>query len=105
MSPTDFFSQEEYKPWTLAQIYADMAARGDLAVALNVLPRRVAGWIANREKNGCPLPIRTFGPTDVYSIQEWREWYAAFLEKNQWLDGFCAEHPGVDDQVRRFFGD
>lgn len=105
MSPTDFFSQEEYKPWTLAQIYADMAASGDIARALNVLPGRVQAWIRDRETNGCPLPIRMFGPTNVYSLQEWQDWYIRYMDKHKWLDGYCAEHPALMDEARRFFGE
>lgn len=104
--PTDFFSQEEFQPWTLAQIYADLGSSSDITLALNIRPRRFTNWIQRREELGCPKPIRKFGPTPVYSIQEWRDWYAKFLDKNKWLDGFCGEHPkSPNEQARRFFGE
>lgn len=104
--PTDFFGEKEFQPWTLAQIYADLGASSDVAFALNVRPRRMTNWIKDRDKLGCPQPIRQFGPTYVYSIQEWRDWYDKFLDKNPWLDGACGEHPdSANEQARRFFGD
>lgn len=105
MSPTDFFSEKEYQPWTLAQIYADMGAAGDIARALNIPVGRVKTWMQNRESNHCPLPIRMFGPTNVYSIQEWQDWYTAYMDNHKWLVGYCAENPSLADEARRFFGE
>jgi hypothetical protein len=105
MSPTDFFGGERFEPWTLAQIYADLVSRGDIALALNVQPLRVTGWISRRAGNKCPLPVTRIGPTDVYSMQEWRDWYTQFIQDRQWLDGHCLEHPDAGNQVRRFFGE
>jgi hypothetical protein len=45
------------------------------------------------------------GPTNVYSISEWRDWYEAFLKINPWLKDYCLEHPAQGDAVRRFFGE
>lgn len=103
--PTDFFSGEEYKPWTLAQIYADLGAREDIAIALNVDPRRVKGWIDRRETSRCPMPVFKAGKTHVYSISEWQGWFHRFLETHHWLKDYCLEHPAQGDMVRRFFGE
>lgn len=105
MSPTDFFNQEEYQPWTLAQIYADLAASGEVARALNVPPGRVQAWIRDRATNGCPMPIRMLGPTNVFSLQEWQDWYMRYLENHKWLVGHTAEHPDLLAEARRFFGE
>jgi hypothetical protein len=100
--PTDFFSGEKWEPWTLAQIYADLASQGEIARALNVQHLRVQSWIRRRDGNKCPLPVTRVGPTDVYSIQEWRDWFAKHLDKNKWLDGTCLEHEDKEQQMGWF---
>lgn len=103
--PTNFFSGEEYQPWTLAQIYADLGSKSDVALALNVKPIRVTTWIQRRELHRCPEPVFKAGPTNVYSISEWQAWYIQYLKTHPWLDGTCEEHPAMGDMVRRFFGE
>jgi hypothetical protein len=100
--PTDFFSGEKWEPWTLAQIYADLGSKGDVARALNINLLRVDSWIRRREYNRCPQPVLRAGPTDVYSIQEWRDFFAEWIENHKWLDGTCLEHDDKEKQMDWF---
>lgn len=100
--PTDFFSGDNFQPWTLAQIYADLASRRDVAIALNINERRLADWLRRRDVHNCPRPVTRVGPTDVYSIQEWRDWFAKYLEKHPWLVDTCREHEDKEKQMDWF---
>lgn len=87
MSPTNYFSDPDQpvghdgaKQWTLADVYNDMATREEVCEALNITTYRMARWLQRKEKTKPPLPIRTFASTHVYSIQEWRDWFANYLE-------------------------
>ncbi len=70
---------DEQKLWTLKDIYDDLVSRQDLPRALNVTPRRFVGWLDRREDLGCPMPIKRLGHVDIYSLQEWKDWYERFL--------------------------
>lgn len=84
MSPTNFFEVgEQPEPWTLAQIYADLCSRKDIPRMLNVNPHRVTNWIVHRERYKAPRPLTRVGHVDIYSRQEWRAWYARWLETHQ----------------------
>lgn len=103
--PTDFFSGGDFQPWTLAQIYADLASRRDVARALNVSETRMASWLRYRDAFKCPRPVTRVGPTDVYSIQEWRDWFVKYLDKHKWLDGTCLEHESKEQQMDWFLSE
>lgn len=102
--PTNFFDDEEYQPWTLAQIYADLGGKDDVARALNVSPRRFSAWVANRERNRCPQRVFKVGPTSVYSISEWRDWFVRWISDHPWVDVGTLAHPSEDQKLRRFYG-
>lgn len=70
------------KPWTLADIYADLCQIADIARELNVNHHRVKRWMDRREKIRCPYPVREFANVNLYSMQEWKDWYAAWLAKH-----------------------
>lgn len=72
--------EDDFKQWTLADIYADLGGRSDIARTLNVTQRRVRRWLLRRERIRCPMPITRIGPTDVYSMQEWKDWYKAWTD-------------------------
>jgi hypothetical protein len=105
VSPTDFFSDKEHQPWTLAQIYADLGSASDVAEVLNVTPRRITGWTKARDNNGCPHAIRQFGPTMVYSIREWQDWYVRYLDRYPYLENYGDENQRLLNEARRFFGE
>jgi hypothetical protein len=50
---------------------------------LDVTPFRVEKWIVRREKTKSPLPLRRIGGMDLYSIQEWRDWFDQWQEKHR----------------------
>jgi len=100
--PTDFFSGDKFQPWTLAQIYSDLGSRRDVARSLNVGESRVAFWMRFRERYGCPWPVARVGPTDVYSIQEWHDWFEKFNEEHPWLRDTCMEHESKEKQMDWF---
>lgn len=83
MSPTNHFKNGDLRPWSLAEVYADLGSRQDIARILNVRERRVVRWLEYRPALRCPYPIRRISHVDVYSMQEWRDWYAYFTEKHK----------------------
>lgn len=66
---------EEFSPWTLAEIYADLASRDDICAALGVGRPRFRGWNVRKEQIKTPRPIRTLGGVHIYSLEEWRVWF------------------------------
>jgi hypothetical protein len=57
-------------------IYADLVGVAEVADGLGVGLYRVKRWIERREHVGCPNPVRTLRLGNVYSMQEWRGWFA-----------------------------
>lgn len=74
---------EAFKPWTLADIYNDLGSKTDVAKALDVNIYRMQRWVTRRERINSPHPIRRIGHVDIYSIQEWRDWYEAWLDRKR----------------------
>lgn len=66
---------DEFSPWTLAEIYADLAARDQVCEALGVKPRRFHHWQMRGDAIKAPRPIRTLGNVHIYSLEEWRTWF------------------------------
>ena len=62
--------------WTLQQIYDDLGTLEDVAEALDVTPRRVRAWIERRERVNSPVPVKKLKMLNLYSIEEWRGWFA-----------------------------
>lgn len=75
MSPTNHFDDDGLRPWSLADIYADLGSRQDISKILDVTPFRVEKWLVRRERVKCPYPVRRIGGMDIYSMQEWRDWF------------------------------
>lgn len=90
MSPTNHFDDGGMLPWSLADIYADLCCRGEISKLLDVSPFRVEKWIVRREQIKSPHPIRRIGGMDLYSKQEWQDWYARWQEKHgrdsRWIE-------------------
>lgn len=80
----NWFLEEEDapKPWTLADIYADLCQKGDIIRELGITQWRLSRWIERRDRIRCPHPVRTFANVQLYSMQEWKDWYAAWLAKH-----------------------
>lgn len=87
---TDWTGADAPKPWTLADIYADLCGTEDVAAILDVKKYRVRKWIQRAERIGCPKPVRTIGGYHIYSAEEWRGWFARFQAKHRpntkWTD-------------------
>lgn len=76
----DLPDEEQPKPWTLADIYADLGTLTDVAQALDIKYTRISMWQARKERVKPPKPVRSIARLDLYSIQEWRDWFAKWLE-------------------------
>ncbi len=61
---------------TAQDIYDDLVGVNEIAEGLGVGLFRVRRWIERRETTGCPKPLlrRKIGP--LYSMAEWRGWFA-----------------------------
>lgn len=57
-------------------LYEDLVGVPEIAEALGVPHDRVAKWIIRRETVGCPEPVRVLRMGMVYSLAEWKGWYA-----------------------------
>lgn len=80
---TDYWNtpeQEEFKPWSLADIYDDLGSLRDICQTLDVTEPRVRRWIERRERIRCPLPIKRIAVTDVYSMHEWKTWFKTWTD-------------------------
>lgn len=75
-------------PWTLARIYADLASKTEIAADLNITVHRMNRWLNRRERIKPPEPLCRVGNTDIYSKEEWRGWFARWIEKRpKWQEG------------------
>ena len=59
-----------------AEVYADLGGVAEIAQALNVKLPRVKRWIERRESTNCPMPVRSLVMGNVYSIADWKGWFA-----------------------------
>lgn len=98
----NWFLEEEDapKPWTLADIYADLAQVNDIAEYLDVRRIRVVWWIKRRETTGFPEPIRRWTNIHLYSLEECKAWFERWEAKHRkgtkWTDGamgYAQERP------------
>lgn len=71
------------EPPTLAEIYADLGAIREIAIALDVRVERVKQWVRMREKTRCPLPVFTLSTGAVYSIADWKAWFKWWAAKKR----------------------
>ncbi len=74
---------DELRPWTLQDIYDDIVGKGEIALHLNVAPGRVDQWLRFRDRVKAPRPLKRVSHVDLYSMQEWRDWYAKWLEDHK----------------------
>lgn len=93
MSPTNHFGDDEQQRWTLAQIYDDLTSKENIPRALNVTEARLHNWIRRREEIKCPYPIKRLSGVDIYSMQEWRDWYARWEAAHENDKSFAAVKP------------
>lgn len=57
-------------------LYDDLAAVHEVAQALGVNVHRVRRWIERRAAVNCPQPVRELKGIHIYSLADWRGWYA-----------------------------
>lgn len=63
-------------PEERAALYADLGGAAEVAQALGVKLNTLRRWIERRASTNCPTPVRTLSNAHVYSIAEWRGWFA-----------------------------
>lgn len=100
MSPTNHFGNEDLQPWTLARIYDDLVCRAEIQQRLNIRPHRLADWIAHRDRLHCPRPLKRIGHIDVYSLQEWVDWYATWEADHKNHKSFTRRKPNPKNEQR-----
>jgi hypothetical protein len=93
MSPTNHFSDDYSRSWTLAEIYDDLGSRWDVAKALDVTDHRMAHWLRRRDQIKCPYPIKRLGHVDVYSIREWKDWHDRWQHDHRDVKNFFNKKP------------
>lgn len=89
---------EQDQHWTLQDIYDDLASQTDIAAMLDVTVWRMRNWIDRRERIGSPHPLMRIGATDVYSRQEWKDWYARWCadpRRAKWLENAKVNGAGL----------
>jgi hypothetical protein len=57
-------------------LYADLGGIREVSEALAVNPNTLRRWIERRRTTNCPRPLRKLTNTNVYSIAEWKGWFA-----------------------------
>ncbi len=60
----------------ITDVYNDLCGIIEIAAGLDVKPSRVRRWIERRDATNCPMPIRALGVGNVYSLREWKGWFA-----------------------------
>lgn len=60
----------------ISEVYADLGGIAEICEALGVKPHRVKRWIERRDATACPSPIRSLGIGNIYSIRDWKGWFA-----------------------------
>ncbi len=64
---------------SLQHIYADLGGRKEVARALGVSMYQLNRWIDRRLSTNCPLPVAEPSCGTIFSIAEWRAWYAVWI--------------------------
>jgi len=88
----NFFEEPETPQWTLADVYADIVGREEVCRRLNITPYRMARWLSKerRERLKVPKPIKRVSGTDLYSMQEWADWFERWQRRlkagTKWTD-------------------
>lgn len=93
-----WLDDEEEKTWTLQDIYDDLASRSEIAAMLDINVWRMERWLQRRDRISCPSPIKRIGQTDVYSRQEWRDWYARWCadpRRAKWVENAKGNGDGL----------
>jgi hypothetical protein len=57
-------------------VYADLGGPWEISIMLGVQVSLVNRWIERRQSTGCPMPVRVLKTAHIYSMAEWRGWYA-----------------------------
>lgn len=79
------------------EIYDDLVGVSEIAKLLGVSIYRVKRWIEFRESTGSPAPVRTLGLGHIYSLTEWRGWWALWRVTRgyQWPDRLKDRQQGL----------
>ncbi len=81
-------------------VYADLGGVAEVAENLGVKIHRVRRWIERRESTRCPEPIKLLVMGHLYSMRDWRAWFALWRitrGSETWLRGKNTDqdiHPG-----------
>jgi len=69
---------DEHRPkeGTYFDLYDDLVGVSEIAKNLNVTIYRVKRWIERRASTNCPRPVRVLRIGHIYSMTEWRAWFA-----------------------------
>ncbi len=84
---------DEPQRWTLKDIYDDLVCRQDLPRALNVNEGRLVNWMNKREHFKSPYPIKRLAHVDIYSLQEWKDWYERYMARRGHLKRVAEARP------------
>jgi hypothetical protein len=90
--------EEPKKTWTLKDVYDDLGTKTDVAAVLDVTIWRMNMWLTRRERIHCPMPIRRLGAVDVYSISEWKVWFARWTgdpKRAKWVEKTMPNGSGL----------
>jgi hypothetical protein len=81
----------------LESFYADIGGRHEIAVELGVSLERVKKWITRRDDTNCPQPVRHLRRGEIYSLSEWRGWFAMWKvtrgSETWWMEDLIDERP------------
>lgn len=61
---------------TSDEILDDLGGVAEIAERLGVKVPRVKRWIERRSATGCPEPVLPLHMGNVYSLSEWKGWFA-----------------------------
>lgn len=57
-------------------LYEDLGSVQEVSVALGVNVNTMRRWVERRRSTNCPVPLRKLAGINVYSIAEWKGWFA-----------------------------
>lgn len=66
---------------SLKKVYDDLCGIHEVNTALGINSMgRIREWVKRREHTKCPDPVAKLACGHIYSMIEWRVWYAAWSE-------------------------
>lgn len=68
--------EDQVEVLELDEIYADLVGLWEVSQELGVPITSVRRWVEKRASTGAPAPVRPLHMGGVYSMHEWRAWWA-----------------------------